>query len=133
METSLNDKGDLERGLLDDKESKDNTTSDVLCHEADKGAIIAVMIAVVLLASLGFLIYLGVVVLEMKSDVNKANALATPIDKLTQKVGNLYTYVQGLDDDLQLLTQNVHNLYTWVQRLDDDLQLICQNNRLNCS
>lgn len=108
METSINGKGDLEKGLLDSTEK----TSDIQCSEVEKGAIITVVITVVLLASLGFLIYLGVVVLKMKSDVNQANALAIPIDKLTQKVGNLYTYVEDLDTEIRQ---------------------ICQANQLNCS
>lgn len=92
----MDGKGDLERGLLGDKATKSKGVPDVLCSEADKGAIVAVAITVVLLASLGFLIYLGVVVLNRIND--DIHDLRQTTQQLLANVGYLCGRFGGCPD-----------------------------------
>ncbi len=92
METSINGKEDLERGLLGTTEKASN----IQCTESEKGAIITVVITVALLASLGFLIYLGVVVLNQIS--NDIHDLKQTTQQLLVNVGYLCGRFGGCPD-----------------------------------
>ncbi len=110
METSLNSKGDLEKGLLDSRTSQSNGTPSCPYSEAEKGAIVSATIALVLLASLGFLIYLGVVVSDMHSDVASLKAHDDNIDKINAAISNLQYEIGSIRAAINGLDLQVQNI-----------------------
>ena len=106
MEMSLNDKGDLEKGLL----STSGNMTDKQCEEwVYKHGTTIVAIAVIL-AGAGFLAYICVVVLEMRSDVSDLKKHADNIDNINASIGNLQYKIGSIEAVINGLDLQVQNI-----------------------
>lgn len=106
METSINGQGDLEKGLL----GTANTTVDKKCEEWTSKHSTAIAMIAVIVTGAGFLVYICVLVLEMRSDVSSLKTHTDNIDGINAEIGNLQYEIGAIKTTLNGLVLQVESI-----------------------